>query len=214
MLRADSEKGTIPGAVVLVARHGKIALFEAVGVADPATKAPMTRDTIFRIYSMTKPITTVSAMMLFEEGHLQLSDPVAKYIAPFAGLKVGVEKPSGDEAKPALQLSAAKRPISLQDLMRHTSGITYGFFGNMAVKKQYLESGLFAGDFTNAELVERLANLPLAFEPGTTWDYGLSTDVLGRVVEIVEGKSLLQVMEQRLFEPLGMKDSSFYVTDK
>jgi CubicO group peptidase (beta-lactamase class C family) len=214
MLRADSEKGTIPGAVLLVARHGKIALFEAVGLSDPGTKAPMTRDTLFRIYSMTKPITTVSAMMLFEEGRLQLSDPVAKYIAPFGGVKVGVEKPAGEGVKPTLELVAAKRPMSLQDLMRHTSGLTYGFFGDLLVKKQYVESGLMAGDYTNAEFVERLAKLPLAFQPGTTWDYSYSTDVLGRVVEVIEGKTLLQVMEQRLFEPLGMKDSSFYVTDK
>ena len=214
MLRADSEKGTIPGAVLLVARHGKIALFEAVGLSDPGTKAPMTRDTLFRIYSMTKPITTVSAMVLFEEGRLQLSDPVAKYIAPFGGVKVGVEKPAGEGAKPTLELVAAKRPMSLQDLMRHTSGLTYGFFGDLLVKKQYVESGLMAGDYTNAEFVERLAKLPLAFQPGTTWDYSYSTDVLGRVVEVVEGKTLLQVMKQRLFEPLGMKDSSFYVTDK
>ncbi|HZX84412.1 MAG TPA: serine hydrolase domain-containing protein [Reyranella sp.] len=214
MLRADAEKGTIPGAVIMVARHGKVALFEAVGVSDPGTKTPMARDTLFRIYSMTKPITTVSAMMLFEEGRLQLSDPVAKYIAPFGGVKVGVEKPAGDGAKPTLELVAARRPMSLQDLMRHTSGLTYGFFGDMLVKKQYVESGQLTGDYTNAEFVERLAKLPLAFQPGTTWDYSYSTDVLGRVVEVVEGKPLLQVMKQRLFEPLGMKDSSFYVTDK
>ena len=214
LLRADSEKGTIPGAVLLVARHGKIALFEAVGQGDPGTKAPMTRDNIFRIYSMTKPIATVSAMMLFEEGRLQLSDPVAKYIAPLGEVKVGVEKPGSEGAKPTLELVAAKRPISLQDLMRHTSGITYGFFGDLLVKKQYVENGLTTGDYTNAEFVERLAKLPLAFQPGTTWDYSHSTDVLGRVVEVIEGKTLLQVMKQRLFEPLGMKDSSFYVTDQ
>src|SRR5436190_591872 len=112
------------------------------------------------------------------------------------------------------ELVAEKRPMSLQDLMRHTSGITYGFFGDLLVKKQYVESGQLAGDYTNAEFVERLATLPLAFQPGTTWDYSYSTDVLGRVVEVLEGKTLLEVFKQRLFDPLGMKDSSFYVTDK
>jgi CubicO group peptidase (beta-lactamase class C family) len=214
MLRADAEKGTIPGAVLLVARQGKVAYFEAIGVRDPGTKAPMTRDTIFRIYSMTKPITTVAAMMQFEEGRLQLADPVAKYIPALgADVKVGVEKPGGN-GKPELELVAARRPMSVQDLMRHTSGLTYGFFGESLVKQQYRDSGQFSGDYTNAELAARLAEMPLHYQPGTTWDYSYSTDVLGRVVEVVDGKSLYQSFKARLFDPLGMKDTSFYVTDK
>jgi CubicO group peptidase (beta-lactamase class C family) len=214
MLRADSEKGTIPGAVLLVARQGKVAYFEAIGVRDPGTKAPMTRDSIFRIYSMTKPITTVAAMMQYEEGRLQLADPVAKYI-PALGteLKVGVEKPGGN-GKPELELVAQRRPMSVQDLMRHTSGLTYGFFGESLVKQEYRNSGQFGGDYSNAELAARLAKMPLHYQPGTTWDYSYSTDVLGRVVEVVDNKTLLQSFKARLFDPLGMKDTSFYVTDK
>jgi CubicO group peptidase (beta-lactamase class C family) len=153
-------------------------------------------------------------MMQFEEGRLQLADPVAKYIPALgADVKVGVEKPGGN-GKPELELVAARRPMSVQDLMRHTSGLTYGFFGESLVKQQYRDSGQFSGDYTNAELTARLAKMPLHYQPGTTWDYSYSTDVLGRVVEVVDGKSLYQSFKARLFDPLGMKDTSFYVTDK
>ncbi len=212
-LRTDAEKGTIPGSVILVARHGKIALFEASGVRDPATKAPMTRDTIFRIYSMTKPITSVGAMMLVEEGKLTLDAPVSRYIPALGKLKVGVEKTDAAGAK-TLELVDSRRDMTIQDLLRHTSGLTYGFFGDSLVKKQYVAANP-TGDYpTNAEMVERLGKLPLAYQPGTTWDYSYSTDVLGRVIEVVAGTSLYQFDKERLFDPLGMKDTSFYVTDK
>src|SRR5262245_52249223 len=142
-LKADIAKGTIPGAILLISRHGKIAYFEAMGSLDP--DKPMTKDAIFRIYSMTKPITTVAAMMLFEEGKLALGDPVAKYIPAFKDAKVGVEKP-GPDGKPTLELVAAQKPMTVQDLMRHSSGLTYGFFGEGAVKKAYLEANLGEGD--------------------------------------------------------------------
>jgi CubicO group peptidase (beta-lactamase class C family) len=211
-LRRDSAEGIIPGAVLLVARHGKVAYFEAVGARDPEAKAAMTKDAIFRIYSMSKPITTAAAMMLVEEGKLALADPVAKYIPAFKDVKVGVEKPGAGGA-PSLELVPASRPISVQDLMRHTSGITYGFFGEGLVKKAYVEADLFKGDPTNEEFAERIARLPLAYQPGTTWDYSHSTDILGRIVEVVSGTSLYRFEKERILDPLGMPDTSFYATD-
>ncbi len=212
-LRADSEKGQIPGAVLLVARQGKLALFESVGTLDPGTKAPMTKDAIFRIYSMSKPITSVAIMMLVEEGKLALGDPVAKYLPQFSEVKLGVEKPGGD-GKPTLELVAPRRAMMVQDLLRHTSGLTYGIFGNTLVKKQYLEAKLFSDDPTNAEFVDRIAKLPLANHPGAVWDYSHSTDVLGRIVEVVSRKSLYEFEKERILDPLGMKDTAFDVTDK
>lgn len=213
-LKADVEKGTIPGAILLVARHGKVALFEAVGVRDPATRAPMTKDSIFRIYSMSKPITSVATMILFEEGKVALADPVSKYIPQLGGLKVGVEKPDPSGGKPTLDLVPARRAMTVQDLLRHTSGLTYGFFGEGMVKKMYVEAKVSNDSPSNAELIERLAKLPLVYQPGTTWDYGYSTDVLGRLIEVVSGMSLYQFERARILEPLGMRDTSFYVTDK
>jgi CubicO group peptidase (beta-lactamase class C family) len=211
-LRNEIADNKIPGAIMLIQRRRKLAYFETFGVRDPLTKAPMTADTIFRIYSMSKPITSVAAMMLVEEGKLSLEEPLSKYIPSFANVKVGVEK-KGDDGKPALDLVAPRRPIFIQDLMRHTSGITYGFFGEGVVKSMYVDAHVFAGDFDNAEFAERIAKLPLAYQPGTTWDYSHSTDILGRVVEIVSGKSLYQFEKERILDPLGMKDTSFYVTD-
>src|SRR5262245_42118834 len=213
MLRADAEKGVIPGAILLVARHGKVAVFDTVGVRDPATKAPMTPDVIFRIYSMSKPITSVSAMMLVEDGKYSLADPVAKYIPQLGGLKVGVEKPDSSGGKPTLETAPARRDMTIHDLFRHTSGLTYGFFGDSLVKKAYLDAKVWNDYPTNAELVDRLARLPLAYQPGTTWDYSHSTDVLGRLVEVISGQSRYQFERERLLDPLGMKDTSFYVTD-
>jgi CubicO group peptidase (beta-lactamase class C family) len=161
---------------------------------------------------MSKPITTVAAMMLVEEGKLQLEEPLSKYIPAFADVKVGVEKKSED-GKAELDLVAAKRPITIQDLMRHTSGLTYGFFGEGLVKKSYVDADLFAGDVDNAGFADRLAKLPLAYQPGTTWDYSHSVDILGRVIEVISGKSLYQFEKERLLDPLGMKETAFYVAD-
>jgi CubicO group peptidase (beta-lactamase class C family) len=200
-LRNEIASGKIPGAVMLIQQHGQPVYFESFGVRDIATGLPMTPDTIFRLYSMSKPITSVAAMMLVEDGKLALNDPVAKYIPAFANVKVGAEK------------NPVNRPIAIEDLLRHTSGLTYGFAGNDAARNFYQRSQLFDGDFDNAEFAERLARLPLAEQPGTSWDYGHSTDILGRVIEIVSGKSLLQFEKQRLLDPLGMIDTAFYVTD-
>ena len=207
-LRAEIGKGTIPGVVLLIVRHGKAAYFEALGALDPEQKTSMRKDAIFRIYSMSKPITTTAAMMLVEQGRLALIDPVAKYLPEFKDVKVGEEKPDK-----TLELVAARRPMTIQDLMRHTSGLTYGFFGEGAVKKAYLAANLEEGDPSTAEFVARLAKLPLVYQPGTTWDYSQATDVLGRVVEVVVGKPLSVALREMLFDPLGMTDTSFYVTD-
>jgi CubicO group peptidase (beta-lactamase class C family) len=211
-LRNEVATGRIPGAILLVQQHGRPVYFENFGVRDTATKLPMTADTIFRLYSMSKPITSVAAMMLVEDGKLALDDPVSKYIPAFANVKVGVEKP-GEDQKPELELEPLVRPITIEDLMRHTSGLTYGFYGENMVRKLYANSGLFDGDFDNAQFAERLAKLPLAEQPGTRFDYGHSVDILGRVVEVVSGQSLYGFEKARLLDPLGMTDTSFYIAD-
>ena len=211
-LKADVAANKIPGAVLLIARRGKVAYFESVGKLDAATSVPMGKDSIFRIYSMSKPITTVAAMMLVEDGKLKLDDPIALYLPEFANMTVGVEKPDAS-GQPSLETVPARRPITVQDLMRHTSGITYGFFGPGLVKKAYNDANIGADDPDNAQFSQRIAKLPLAYQPGTTWDYSYSTDILGRIVEVVSGKSLLAFEKERLLDPLGMADTSFYVTD-
>ena len=210
-LKSDIEKGVIPGATLLVARHGKIAWFESMGVRDPGNRAPMTKDAIFRIYSMSKPITSVAVLMLVEEGKIALADPVSKYIPQLGGLKVGVEKPGANG--PTLELEPARREITVQDLLRHTSGLTYGFFGPGLVKKAYVDAKLWEDYPSNAEFVDRLAKLPLLYQPGTTWDYSHSTDVLGRLVEVVSGRTFGEFLTARIFTPLGMPDTAFYVGD-
>ena len=211
-IRNEIATGKIPGAILLIQQHGKPVYFENFGVRDVATGLPMTPDTIFRLYSMSKPITSVAAMMLVEEGKLSLDDPVSKYIPAFADVKVGVQK-SDENGKPALVLEPVNRPITIEDLLRHTSGLTYGFYGGSEVRKLYADADLFNRDTDNAEFVERIAKLPLAEQPGTLWDYGHSTDVLGRVIEVVSGQSLYQFEKARLLDPLGMTETAFYVAD-
>jgi CubicO group peptidase (beta-lactamase class C family) len=212
-MRNEIATGKIPGAIVLIQQHGHPVYFEKFGVRDVEGGHPMTDDTIFRLYSMSKPVTTVAAMMLVEDGKLALGDPLAKYIPAFADVKVGVE--TRDEAgKLTLALEPLQRPITIEDLLRHTSGLTYGFYGDSAVRKLYANADLFQGDFDNADFADRLAKLPLAEQPGTRWDYGHSTDILGRVIEVVSGKSLFQFEKERLLDPLGMTETSFYITDE
>ena len=211
-IRNEIATGKIPGAVLLIQQHGKPVHFENFGVRDIATELSMSADTIFRLYSMSKPITSVAAMMLVEDGKLALDDPVSRFIPAFADTKVGVEK-IGEDGKPALALEPLKRPITIEDLLRHTSGMTYGLYGDSAVRKLYAEADLFNRDLTNAELVERLVKLPLREQPGTLWDYGHSTDVLGRVIEVISGKTLFQFEKERLLDPLGMTETTFYVAD-
>src|SRR3981081_1845771 len=151
-IRNEIATGKIPGAIILIQQHGKPVYFESLGVRNVATKLPMTADTIFRLYSMSKPITSVAAMMLVEDGRLKLDDPVSRYIPAFADIKVGVEKP-GDDGKPAPALEPLDRPITIEDLLRHTSGLTYGFYGDNAVRKLYAQAALFNADLTNEDLV-------------------------------------------------------------
>src|SRR5665213_1811007 len=171
-LRDQVSTGKIPGAILLIQQHGKPVYHEFFGVRDVATKLPMTDDTIFRLYSMTKPITSVAAMMLIDEGKLKLDDPVAKYIPSFAKTRVGVEK-KADNGEKVLDLVPLNRPVTIQDLMTQTSGITYGFYGDSMVRKAYAKARIYDGDFDNAEFAERIAALPLAEQPGTLWDLSL-----------------------------------------
>jgi CubicO group peptidase (beta-lactamase class C family) len=210
--REQIASGKIPGAILLIRQHDKPVYHEFFGVRDLATKLPMTDDTIFRLHSMTKPITSVVAMMLVDEGKLRLDDPVAKYIPSFAEAKVGVEKKAANGDK-TLDLVPANRPITIVDLMTHTSGITYGFYGESMVRQLYRDAKIYDGDFDNAEFAERIARLPLAVQPGTEWDYGHSTDILGRIIEVVSGKPLLQFEKDNLLGPLGMTNTSFFVSD-
>jgi CubicO group peptidase (beta-lactamase class C family) len=211
-LREEIEKGKFPGAIALVARKGRIAYYETFGVRDPETRAPMTRDSIFRIYSMTKPITSVAIMMLQEQGRLVLTDPVSKFLPQLARLQVAVEKKDPSTGQTTVELVPAQREITIQDLLRHTSGFTYGArTTNAAVKEAYARAGVDSRDLSNAELVDRLATVPLAHQPGAAWEYSRSVDVLGRVVEVISGKSLGAFFADRIFRPLAMKDSGFFV---
>ena len=194
----------VPGVSMLIARGGKVGYRRDLG-ALRADGPPLPGDTIFRIYSMTKPIVSVALMMLVDEGRLFIADPIAKFIPEFANPKVGVERDG------KLELVAAKRPITIQDLLRHTSGLTYAFTGVSAVQRLYAKARLGAPDLTNAQLVAALAKLPLIDQPGTSWDYGHSTDVVGRIIEIVSGQSLGAFLQERILTPLGMSDTAFFV---
>ncbi len=231
-MKNDVANGEISGAVALVARKGKIAYLEAEGMADKEKGVPMKADTIFRIYSMSKPITSVAAMMLFEEGKFFLDDPVSKYIPEFAGLKVIVEEhgkegaavfnlPEDDPAKQPKKATSledvtteeAHREMTIHDLFRHTSGLTYGFFGNSEVDQLYQQVGLLTTDKDLAEMCQKLSTLPLKHHPGEIWEYSVSVDVLGRLVEVLSGQPFDQFLEERIFDPLGMVDTGFAVPE-
>ncbi len=200
--------GKLPGAVVLIQQHGKPVYLKCFGVQDVTTGVPMTADTIFALHSMTKPITSVAAMMLIDAGKLSLTDPVSKFIPAFADEKVGVSSGTTDGER-VLQLVPADRPVTVMDLLRHTSGITYDYIGGKLIMKAYSESGLFDGRYDNTVFANRIGRLPLARQPGTLWRYGHSTDVLGRVIEIVAGQTLYQFEKQHIFDPLGMTSTKF-----
>ena len=205
------DSGELPGAVVLIARDGQLVYAKSFGWQDRERKIPMHIDSIFRLYSMTKPIVSVAAMMLVEEGRLGLQEPVSKYIPEFKEMKVGVESIDAD-GKPSLKLVDAKRQITVQDLLRHTSGLTYGVLGTPnAVKKMYKDAEIFSQKWVLADFVKALAKLPLQYQPGTTWEYSHSTDVLGRVVEVASGQTLDVFLAKRIFQPLNMVDTAFQV---
>ena len=205
VLQSEVERQRLPGAVALIARHGKLALFESIGALDPALGTPMVQDAIFRIYSMTKPIVSVAVMMLMEQGKLLLNDPVAKYLPEYAAQKVATLVDG------SVELRDLQQPATLQDLLRHTAGFTYEFMGSSAVQRQYAQSRIGSRSRSNAEFSHALAGLPLMFEPGSTWEYGRATDVLGRIVEVVSGQALGAFLQAQIFKPLGMTDTGFSV---
>ena len=198
VLKADVEAKRLPGAVLLMARNGKIAFYDVEGYQDRAAQTPMKKDSIFRIASMSKPITTVAAMILAEENNLDVGAPVAQYLPEFKDVKVGSEGAS------------PKRPMTIQDLMRHTSGLTYGIFGNSPVDQMYRKANIF-GAKSLEEMVKTIAGMPLLHQPGEFWEYSVSTDVLGRVVEVVSGMDLDSFVRERITGPLKMKDTGFWV---
>src|SRR5437667_903264 len=200
--------GKLPGAVVLIQQHGKPVYLKCFGVRDVATRLPMTADTIFALHSMTKPITSVAAMMLIDAGKLSLADPVSKFIPAFADVKVGVSSATAD-GTPVLKLVPPDRPVTIMDLLRHTSGITYDYIGGKLIMRAYSESGLFDGRYDNKVFADRITRLPLARQPGTLWRDGHSTDVLGRIIEIVSGQTLYQFEKQHIFDPLEMIHTKF-----
>ena len=207
----EATSGRIPGAVLLVQQHGSPLYLRSFGFQDVATRAPMSPDTIFALHSMTKPITCLAAMMLVDDGKLSPSDPVSKYIPAFAGVKVGIASKAAD-GDPVLTLVPPDRPVTIEDLLRQTSGITYDYIGGQLIEKAYRDADIFDGHFDNEEFAARIARLPLARQPGTLWRYGHSTDVVGRVIEIVSGQSLYRFMKQRIFDPLGMTSTKFVLS--
>jgi CubicO group peptidase (beta-lactamase class C family) len=201
VLRREVASGRLPGAVAMVARRGQIALFEAVGLQDPATGAPMQTDSIFRIYSMTKPVISVAVMMLVERGQLLLSDPVSRWLPEYANQQVAT----------ASGLEPVRQAATVQDLLRHTAGLTYEFLGDSSVQRQYGAVKIASRERTNADFSQTLAGVPLQFQPGTVWAYSRATDVLGRLVEVVSGQGLGAFLQTEIFGPLGMVDTGFAV---
>lgn len=205
--KREIDKGTVPGVTVLVARRGQVGWFEALGRQSPLGTTPMARDSIFRIFSMTKPIVSVAIMALVEDGHLLLSDPVAKFIPEFASQKVGVA--SGDR----LELVPPARPMTVQDLLRHTSGLTYEHQGDGPVHKLYQESRVRSRKISNAEHAALVASFPLVCQPGAEFNYSRSTDILGRIIEVVSGKSLGAFLTERVLAPLRMAETGFATSE-
>ena len=201
VLRSEVKSGRLPGAVALIARQGQIGLFEAVGQQDPGTGTPMQTDSIFRIYSMTKPVVSVAVMMLMERGQLLLSDPVSRWLPEYAHQQVAT--PSGPEP--------VKQATTVQDLLRHTAGLTYEFLGSSSVQQQYGQVNIASRERSNAEFSRTLAALPLQFQPGSVWAYSRATDVLGRLVEVVSGQTLGAFLQAEILGPLGMVDTGFAV---
>jgi CubicO group peptidase (beta-lactamase class C family) len=200
----------LPGALVLIQRHGKPVYFKSFGKRDVETGAPMSKDTIFPLHSVSKTITSVAAMMLIDQGRIRLDDPVRTYLPSFTHQSVAKEE-KDDAGNPVLKMVPPNRPITIRDLLLHTSGITYGFYGDRLVKSLYVD--LYVGEFDNAQFAERIAAAPLAEQPGTLWDYGHSTDVLGRIIEVVSGQSLYEFDKTALLDPLGMTTTKFFLTD-
>jgi len=211
-LQEAVDKGTIAGAVGIIVRKGKVAYFDAIGFQDREKKIVMRKDSIFRIYSMSKTFTSLAIMMLVEEGKIILADPVSKFLPELKDMKVGVEKINEYADKNELVLVPANREMTIQDLLRHTSGLTYWFFGKPSLNKaQWKANSPFSYKQTLEEMVTKISKVPLCYQPGTTWDYSQSTDVLGRIVEVVSGVSFDTFIAQRIAKPLKLTDSGFWV---
>jgi len=206
-LQAYVDSGKLPGLLAAVARHGKLAYLAAVGPMDMAQHRAMSPDAVFRIFSMTKPITSAAVMQLYEQGKLRLDDPVSTYIPAFAGVKVYA---GGSAAHP--ELREPERPVTVADLLTHTAGLTYGLFSNTPVDTIYRRAKLYNPSWTDAQLADTLAHLPLVFSPGSKWNYSYAIDVLGRVVEVVSGTTLDRYLDSALFRPLGMRMTAFHAT--
>jgi CubicO group peptidase (beta-lactamase class C family) len=215
IVQRSIDDGRISGSVVLIARHGKIAYFKAVGMADRDANKAMRTDAIFRICSMTKPITTAAVMMLYEEGRFSLNQPVSDFLPEFKDMKVLDPPVPQDRTSPPGALVAAKRPITIFNLLTHTSGLTYHW--NPRLGKAYNDAGIGHGlslqEGTIGDMTKKLAAQPLLFQPGDQWEYSLGDDVLGRLIEVVSGMPLDKFLEQRLFKPLGMKDTYFFLPE-
>jgi len=209
-LRAYVDEGKLPFAGVTVMRRGEVAYSDLYGMRDVENAIPAVDDGLYRIYSMTKLITTVAAMSLYEEGRFMLDDPIGGYIPELANQKVYVSGPFED-----MKLEDPESPVTPRSLMNHTAGFTYGLFdpGPVGRAMRRAKADFSSRDETLADVVERLADVPLCFHPGTRWNYGVSTDVLGRLVEVVAGKPFEDVLRERIFEPLGMTDTFFGVPD-
>jgi CubicO group peptidase (beta-lactamase class C family) len=200
------DQGRLAGVVTMVSRHGKVVEFDAAGKRDIAANAPMQKDSIFRIYSMSKPITGVAMMMLFEEGKWQLNDPVAKFIPEFAKLKV-----YATDANNNVVMKDQNHAVTMRELMSHSGGFTYGFFSNTAVDKMQLEADVLNANNTLDEFIKRVAKLPLNSQPGSEWHYSISVDIQGYIVQKLSGMPFEEFLEKRIFKPLGMVDTAFYV---
>ena len=201
------DRGELAGVVTVVARHGKIAHFETYGMQDVATGVPMAKDTIFRIYSMTKPIAGVALMTFYEEGRFALDDPVAKYIPEFADLKVA--KAPGPDGQPVVE--DANHPMTIRELVSHTAGLTYGFFSRSQVDTLYVRANVLDRNSTLKDMVAKLGGIPLRQQPGSAWHYSVAVDVQGYLVEVLAGKPFDEVLQERIFDPLGMKDTAFWI---
>ena len=210
-IERDVAEGRIAGASGLISRRGKVAYFEARGMANAEKKIPLQKDTIFRIYSMTKPIAGVALMMLHEEGKFFLTEPVSRYIPELKGQKVWVDGARAPGDPKAGRRIEAKREITIQDLMRHTAGFTYGAFGNTAIDKMYNETGVLSSNQTLADMITKLQALPLLYHPGEQFHYSVAVDVQGRLIEVLSGERFDKFLKQRIFDPLGMTDTDFWV---
>ena len=221
VFKQEVEQGKLPGAVMMIVRKNQLIYHEAVGFQNKEAATPMTKDAIFRIYSMTKPMVSVAAMLLVEDGKLQLNDPVSKHLPAMKNMQVSVAKADAEFAKYSYSTVSADREMTVYDLLRHTAGLAYGeLTANPAVKEAHIKAGLYlqnvrdfdAREMTPTEQVERMSKIPLIHQPGTIWDYSLASDLLGRVVEAVSGKRLGDFLQERLFAPLKMTDSGFSLT--